>query len=231
MNFSEYDNAFSNNEYIELDKKARDINNNKKKNMYKSVDKNNKKFEKEMVRGIEACYSDKSFTFLPINNNYKRQGDFVSGLPTPFDEKSYDTKSNFSSDDKTTLFLPNSESDLSSEYSSLPKKIKKRLRLKTEHLKKYSEDDESSSLDHIKKCDECKQQIINFLKTEGYIFPNNKTDNTIIPAATTTTVPISNIEKEESFLGLSYREIRDIVILIMVGIIIIVLIDLYASRK
>lgn len=226
MNYSKYNDAFSNNEYSDLDRKARELN-NKKKNMYKSVNRNNKKFEKEMIKGIEACYSDKSFTFLPINNHYKQKGDFVSGLPTPFDEKSYDTKSSFSDDisKSPTLFLPNSESDLSSEYSSLPKKAKKHLRLKTEHLKNYSEDDESSPLDHIKKCDECKQQIMNFLKEEGYVFPNNKkTTDTVV------SVSIPNIAKEESILGLSYKEVRDIVILIMVGIVIIVLIDLTLSK-
>jgi hypothetical protein len=249
MNFNE---AFSNNEFEELDKRARALN-NKKKNMYKDVEHSNKLFEKEMIKGINACYSDPSFNFLPVNNGYKRTGDFVSGLPTPFDdEKSVDADSvsNYKSDsigisdsdnkygidssdnmssDKKSLFAT-AESDVSTIYSSLPKKIKRKLKSNSDHLKKYADKDEKSVLNHLQKCDDCKKQLFLLFKNEGHIFPKVVENNKICQPLEDKTDKTDKKE-DTNILGMGYKELKDIVILVMIGIIIIIFVDMITRLR
>jgi hypothetical protein len=252
MNYNQYNDAFSNGDYAELDKIARDINNKKK--LYKDAKNNNKTFEKDTVKGISAYYGDPNFSFLPMDNHYhKNKGDFVSGLPTPLEDQScsdtmskssissdnlssmYNLKNNgyssdnLSSDDYSLMFTP-SETDLSSGYSSLPRKTKKHLKLSTEHLKKYKDNDDKA-FNHMMSCLECKQQLLNLLKENNHVFSHDTQNNTQRNTNNINTDINDKTNKDDTTLfGLNYKELRDIIILIMIGVIIIVFIDVFLRK-
>lgn len=221
-----YNDAFANNDYQELDKLARHVNNKKK--LQKSIERKNNRFEKEIYKGISCYNNDSSFNFLPINKTYN--GDFVSSLPSPMEENSIETKSLSSkSNDDISINSTNLDTELSSGYSLLPKKQKKRLRLNTEHLKKYKSNDDKYVLKHIKECDECKQQLLELLKENNHIFQNQISQSIPNPPSILKQ-PIKQEEKTESLFSLNYVEIRNIVIIILAGILLIVLIDIFLRR-
>jgi len=189
---NQFDNAFYNNDNNELDNMARQLN-DKKKKLYTQVKNDYKNQEKETLKGIDAIYSDNSGNFAPSYSDYSLdnyKSDFDSGLPTPLSEVS----------------SINYDSEISSEYSSLPKKSKKHLRLHTQHLQRFNEKDDKMILEHIKNCDECKYQLLHLLKTENHIFPK---------------------KEQENILGMNYTELKDLLILIIIGSIIIVLLDIF----
>ena len=256
MNYNQYNDPFSNTEFIELDKEARKIA-DKRKSVYKDVKKTNKNFDKETLKGIDAYYGDPTFSFLPMDNNYfKKKGDFISGLPTVFENsdnesKSDDFSSSISSDRLSQMHDSNpykiknknkkdvknfsdnilsdcgslsfsgnfSDTDLSSGYSSLPKKHKSHLRLNTDHLKKYKDHDDKNILNHIKTCTECKTQLLELLKENNHVFSNSYKNDLNM-----------SIQDNDSFFGLNYKEFKNVLILIIIGIIIIVVIDLFLRK-
>lgn len=223
-NNNNFDEVFHNNERDNLDKMAREINNKKKyqNNMMKNVSKNISENEKTTIKGIEAFSNDTNFSFSPQTNFYDKNGnyksDFMSGLPTPLDEQSnnnsdiFTLKSANNYSDKYNDSVENFD-DISSEYSFLPKKKKKHLRLNNEHLKEYSENDDKLILNHIQNCKECKYHLLNILKNENHLLKNEK--------------KIIDNKKEEKFFGLDYKELKDIIILIIIGIIIIFVLDIF----
>jgi hypothetical protein len=243
MYSNKYNNEYSD-EYSSLDRQARLIN-NKRKEMRRNVKINKDSFESDMIRGIDASYNDTTFNFLPVGNIYKKKGDFVSGLPTSFDEKSSDSKLSEASElqSKNSVdesmersFIINSETDLTSTYSILPKKVKKQLRMNTDHLKRYTDNDEKEVLGHLNKCDDCKQQLLKLLKGENHVFPNINTDKSDKKEKKEDKVKEEKEEEkkcetEGSLIGLNYKEIRDIIILIMIGVIIIVFADIFLRRN
>lgn len=230
LQYNSFDEAFRNNNNDDLemlDKMARELNNKNKNTMMNNAINNKKKFEKETLNGIDAYYNDKNFCFAPNNN----AGDFNSGLPTPLQNDSSDISDKYSSSDKCSLGKKSSginsldfmdsidDKSLSSEYTLLPKKKKKHLRLNTKHLQHYSDKDDKLVLEHIKKCKECKNNLINLLKNDEHIFNISNSDE-------------NNSKKKEDNLNdndnnINYKEIKEIVILIIIGIIIIFIIDIF----
>lgn len=223
-----FDEVFINNDVDNLDKMARNINNRKKH--YNSVTKNINNNEETMLRGIEAFSNEPNFNFSPQTNFYDKNGnyknDFVSGLPTPLDEISDDKseKSFTLSSYKDDSDIMESFDDLSSEYTLLPKKKKKHLRLNNEHLKEYSDCDDKSILKHIQNCKECKKHLIEILKNENInenININKKKINNV------DNNDVNMVKYKDSF---NYKEIKDIIILIIIGIIIIFFFDIFLRR-
>lgn len=242
-----FNDAFGNTDN-ELDKMARDLN-NKKSKYYNNVKKQNRSFELDTMRGIEAFANEPGFQFAPQINNYR--GDFISGLPTPLendsdDNFSYNTKNpdnnsyNSNSDNNESFSLNNKKNlhnsensehflssinnsdntynDIMSEYSSLPKKKKKHLRLNNKHLQDYTENDDRLILQHIKNCDECKKHLLNLLKSENHFIPPQNVEK--------------YVEKESNTLfgSVNYKEIKEVIILIIIGIIIIFILDIFLRR-
>jgi hypothetical protein len=161
---------------------------------------------------------------------FSTQGDFSSNLPTPLQPKKYDyssvsslgdndSKNTFSTNSRLEEFssprdlsnMINMESDISSNYSSLPQKIKKHLRLNTNHLKQYSENDDKNIDDHVKTCPQCRSQLLNLLQED-------KQNVNFVPT------------QQNGILNLSAPELKDILILIFAGIFIIILLDVFIRK-
>lgn len=231
-------NAF-NNSNDEIDEIARNYN---KKKLNNNIEKSNKKFEHETFKGIEAFSNETGFVFSPQTQFYNNDGtyknDFVSGIPTPLDN---DNNSNISLSLKSDSFKSDSlksdniesfndlssaysfsspskkNNDLSSEYSFLHPKKKKHLRLNINHLNNFSDDDDKSVIEHVKKCSDCKNKL--------FLLLNENNDNHIIE---------KKEQKELIYDGIleniNYKEMRDIIILIIIGIIIIFIFDIFLRK-
>jgi hypothetical protein len=264
--YNSYNEAFNNNDTNELDQMAKSIinknksgsgssnkssgvsynghfnnnNNNNmkihKNNMFNKVKHNNKSFEKETLKGVEAFQNNVDFKFSPMDNFYddktqEYRGDFMSGLPTPLDNDSIDSKT-YRSDSLSLNLDDNSQSpdyfnDITSEYSFLPKKKKNHLRMNNNHLQKYTENDDKEVLNHLKKCAECRGQLLHLLKNNGHVFNNNTTDKTDNKISNN----INKSNNNESIIGkINYIEMKEIIILIMIGIIIIFVLDIFLRK-
>jgi hypothetical protein len=100
-----------------------------------------------------------------------------------------------------------SNSSSNSSYLSLSPKLKKKFELNNDHLKNLNGNDENTMF-HVQNCDKCREQLIKLL---GKHITNNEINNNI--------------------LNLSTPELKDVLILIFGGIIIIILLDLILNRK
>lgn len=237
MNFND---AFGNiNE--DLENMARNYN-NKNKRTYNDVKNYNHNKDKETLRGIEYFENQPGFQFSP--SHIKDKGDFKSGLPSHLEDNSCSESygesqinslgDSFSLDGKKSEHFVSmsmsdenySDSDVISEYSYLPKNKKKKLRMKSKHLQKYEENDEELILDHIKKCDQCKHHLLTLLKNDNH-FVNKENDKIIQKSF------INDIkeENETGFFGkINYKEMKEVIILIIIGIIIIFVLDIFLRR-
>ncbi len=189
---------------------------------------------------------------------FSAQGDFSSSLQTPLQNQSKNysdsdsskfsdnssvntfnttntknTNNTFSTNDIDNLTnginnkyslsesnMINIESDISSNYSSLPQKIKKHLRTATNHLKKYDEKDDKNTINHLKTCSQCRTELLNLLQEEQHIF---KADKQYIDTQ-------QFKHPTNGILNLSTPELKDILILILIGVFIIILFDVFIRR-
>jgi hypothetical protein len=224
MNNNQYNDVFSNSDGSELEKMARER--LKKQKIYNEAKNNRKRFESDVVRGISAYNSN---DFSPVETifkdvkTYNSNSDFVSSLPSVLEN----TETNISETTDNNSCFTNTiiESDLSSGYSSLPKKTKKHLRMSSNHLKKYSDNDDEKILNHIKKCSECRTQFMSLLK---------QNDNHVMPIVQQPIIhqPIINQQEDNSdkILGLKYKELRDVIIWIIIGVLIIFFLDVFLRK-
>jgi hypothetical protein len=238
LSYNAFNEAFgSNNDQI--DNLARDLN-NKKKSMYNNVLAGHKTFEQDTIRGIEAFSNEPGFQFAPQSQFYNGKtgefkGDFKSGNPTPLeysDDNSDNNSLSFSLNSGKSFGnnmqnSANSSSqqyehfnDISSEYSYLPKKKKKHLRLNTTHLQEYTENDDHLILEHIKKCNECKQHLLKLVKNDTHFTQKNEIIKEEIKE-----------DNSNSLLGkINYKEMKEVIILIIIGIIVIFVLDIFLRR-
>jgi hypothetical protein len=111
---------------------------------------------------------------------------------------------------------------LSSDFSDDTfKKYKKQLKKNSKHLK--HKNDDNYILDHIKNCEECKNQLISLLK-ENENKNNNNVVNTVIKD---NDVKINNITDNVNSYLINFREI---IILIIIGIFIIVILNVFGNK-
>lgn len=173
-----------------LDNIARNMN---KKQIYNNAVNTQNRFEQETLKGVEA--------YGNIFSAYdKNKSDFTSGLPTPMEDM--DSISDIK--------------DLSSEYSYLPKKKQKHLRLNNKHLKDYTDSDEQMILEHIKSCNECKNQLLILLKDNNHEASQKSNQSHQISPEVTSKI--------------NYKEIKEIIIIVMIGIIILFLLDVVLRK-
>lgn len=201
QNYNQYNDAFSNSDNMELDKLARELNNKRK--AHKKANQNYKSFTKGIAEGISS-YNDKNqFNFLPASCNDSQDNQSSN------DNNLYNMSITSSLDDINPYI---SDDEISSNYSSLPKKEKKSLRMNSNHLNHFKSNDDSKILSHLKKCGDCKNQLFELLqKKHG---EHNLVDN--------------NAQKQNynnTFSGLQDSELKNILIIIVIGIIIIIFID------
>lgn len=233
--YCQYNNAFSNVENDNLDYLARQIN-DKHKKINKNTQNSFKNKMKENCIGIECLLDSSNERFAPQNlendiSYFSAQGDFSSGLPTPFEkqinkkknkdkykDKDYDSseytnKSNKSfTSEKNGSSIIKLDTDISSNYSSLPPKIKKQVRLNTTHLKKYTDDDDKIVINHMKDCKQCKKQIMNIINSTNHSLQNiNQDQNTDV-------------------INFNTSELKGVLILVLVGVFIIIIFDIFIRK-
>jgi hypothetical protein len=200
-NYNQYNDAFSNSDNMELDKLARELNNKRK--AHKKANQNYKSFTKGIAEGISS-YNDKNqFNFLPASCN-----DSQDNLSS--NNNDLYNISNSSSLDDINPYI--SDEEISSNYSSLPKKEKKSLRMNSNHLNHFKPNDDSKILSHLKKCSDCKNQLFELLQKKHNKY--NLIDNT------------QKQYDNNTFIGLQDSELKNILIVIVIGIIIIIFIDI-----
>jgi hypothetical protein len=151
--------------------------------------------------------------------------------------------SNDTNDKSTYSFKTlNSESaniinEMSSNYSSLPSKVKHRMHLNTKHLKDYSSKDETQILNHLKKCEECKSELLYILMArQNNNNNNNINNNTNNSNSTIINDDIikknNNSDKSNSIIdfNIGNNEIKHLFILVVIGIFIIIIIDSFMNK-
>lgn len=232
--FTQYDNAFDNSDNDKLDRLARQVNEDKKK-LHKKIRDSISNTEANSYVAMDCLMDPNNARFAQNLSDFtffSTQGDFSSKLPTPMEQYK---KNKYG--DSDSIFTPGSSninnlssdqysfSDISSEYSSLPQKVKKHLKSQTSHLKKYSESedphmDETKILSHIKKCEQCKNEIIGILKS-------NDENKKIIEKSNKK----SYITKQnDTIYGMTNFELKNVLILILIGVFIIVFIDIFIRK-
>jgi hypothetical protein len=112
-------------------------------------------------------------------------------------------------------------SDISSNYSSLPQTLKKKIRMGSNHLKSYKEGDEKNELSHIIKCSQCKNDLADLLKS--VVAKNQVSLQPNLPIQ-------SNLPTQSSMFGINMFELKDLLILLLIGIFIIVFVDIFLRR-
>lgn len=96
------------------------------------------------------------------------------------------------------------------------------MRLNTEHLQRYTENDEHHILEHIKKCDECKQHLLKLLRSDNHFIQNEKEKEKEKPR--------EEIQESTIFGKINYKELKEVIILIIIGIIIIFVLDIILRK-
>lgn len=105
--------------------------------------------------------------------------------------------------------------DISSNFSSLPNKLKKQFRSTSDHLKKYKDDNETDILNHVTQCKECA------LKLEGLLKQVTMETNTQLVQ------PPFNQNNSSMF---NFSEMKDLLILVLIGVFIIIIIDAFIRK-
>jgi len=179
-----------NNDSVDLDKMARDINDAHKRKSYNEAKQQCQTQNNNLLSGIDYLADNNKFNFSYINNN----SDFSSSLPTPMEEESASIDSSFSFADISTA----------SSYSSLTPKQKKRFKSDNKHLSKFNGNDKNSII-HLKECEQCRDKLLKILKDDNIIQPNKI--------------------NEANILNLSTPELKDILIIMLGGVILIIILD------
>jgi hypothetical protein len=248
--YCDYKNAFSNKDNDSLEQEARRIN-NKHSKLQKQVEHEYTRQNDEICKGMDCLMDPANARFAPPNMTsnfsfFSTQGDFASGLPSAISNDNSSNDSTFSNDIKSNSTysfnsLPmsmsstfpisesplseNMESDMSSNYSSLSPKLKKHLRLNTSHLKNYTEKDDKIILAHMKKCEQCKSQLLDLLHINHNIpLIENKS---IKSSENIKILENDHILKQNGILNISTSELKDMLILILIGTFVIILLDMF----
>jgi hypothetical protein len=252
----QFNTAFDNSESKELDKLARNINNkHSNKNMSFS-----KKFAGIVCDQLDctpysqlpldsgntqtffSAQGDFSPIYAPINapllSHKKKQND--DSFDSSFDSRNSSHSSNSSLVDMAFDKKIYSESDsfnslssdpldshsLSSTYSSLPEKIKKKLKMNSTHFKKnkHQSNTDVSDIQHLKSCDDCRNKLFSLLQNTGVLHHENLLEKN------TQQITKSSKKQSNSFLNLTNPELKDVMVLILIGVIIIMLIDIFVRQ-
>lgn len=253
----QFNGAFDNSESKELDKLARKINNKHAKSNNSFSKKfsgivcdqldctphTQQMIGADNIHSFFSAQGDYSPIYAPVNAPFlsvdpkQKQNDFIdssnsvdssdsSSFGSTFNKKVYSESDSFQSLSSEAL----DNGSLSSTYSSLPSKIKKRLRMSSPHLKKYkhSSNSDNDDIQHLKSCNDCRSRLLallsgtNLLPTSNLLENNQHNQNNN-----------NNNQPQKtsnSFLNLVNPELKDIMVLILVGVIIIMLIDIFVRQ-
>lgn len=258
---SQFNSAFDNSESKELDKLARKINNKNSKTNTTFSQKfagivcdqldctpySQQQIGLENGNSFFSAQGDYSPMYAPINApNLKMENNsninsninsdssfdssFDSSHMSTFDKKVFSESDSFKSLSSEQL----DNNSLSSTYSSLPMKIKKRLRMSSPHLKteKQSVNSDNNDIQHLKSCDDCKNRLLALISGSNLLPHTNLLENSQNKQNVQKANKNNSIQNSSnSFLNLINPELKDIMVLILVGVIIIMLIDIFVTRS
>lgn len=177
-----------------------------------------------MFTDIDSKSSDSSFSNTTNNSQiekpyvkqqkFKKQKNYKSNYlnhsDSMFDPSYATTQGNFS--------------DISSNYSSLPPELKKQIKTRSLHLNKYKDGDERNILTHITKCTDCRNQLADLLKTVVV-----KSDEQQDKIQRDNLIVKSEHDSSQIF-GMNTFELKDLLIILVIGIFIIIFIDIFIRR-
>lgn len=240
---------------VDLDKLARKVNENRKK-MAKNVALDFNNDMNEINNGISRLENSPNKIYLPTsmtNNLPPTYGEFTNrnlSIPTFSDNSSKNTvfsesisygsfsslpesivnsensvnssfNSSFNSDsnrDRESIFTDGiSEMSLSVD-SKLPLKVKSKLK-QNKHL--HNKDSDHDMISHINNCSTCRKELMSLLTNNE----NQNDKNINIENKNQTT---KNINKLKQF---NTSDIKDIIIILMIGIFIIILLDIFLKNQ
>jgi hypothetical protein len=227
-----------------LDKLAREIN-NKKTSMVKKVSDDYDNQQKLWKKNIDNVLNNQKFSFLHMNKNNPTNHDNYYTLNNQEDSNNLDNKSlysfstykssntnntnNLNSNDSifSDSFLIDSESidsksiDMYLDNAANKKGDKKSDKLFSNIIHSINYDEcsrnDDNIFDHIKKCNNCKNKLIKYLNLG--ISSNNINNNT--------TNDIFDIKFSKS----QKMTIKEIVIIVILGIFIIIILDMLIRKK
>lgn len=221
---------------VDLDKMARDVNNQKKalNNGIRAFNElENKKYDKgaRIYNNNFLTRYDTNDNYYELPNKYNKKDDEVISLDTP-SESVTDNDSSFSSLSWETT-NKDIDNTIREKTKYNPKKVSKRYKCTDFDLKSVdsleSIDSGESLLRHIRYCLECKDKIMTLIKKNKLDEQrHDKTNNNRCLSS------IDNInkqkdvnsEKEHSYIP----EIKEIVAIFLVGFLVIVILDLFMNR-
>jgi hypothetical protein len=256
--YSSLDDAFNNNDVMELDKLANEFNNNKKKKLAKEVQEdinrdidNGKKTINRMVNS-----SNPAFQY------FSTQGGVEAANAETYDRDIYsldDKKNNYgvslseSSDDLHTFRdsindtrkeSPNVNDKDRTIYNK-QNKYHEKLKNLADSIKYINHDDESSAssnsiedtINHIKNCEKCKKKLKHMLKNkkEMHLFDDEHIDHFSPERKMTYQKPVNNIRYDDynengSQSFFSRVNMRDIILLVLIIVVVILIIDMMIKK-
>jgi hypothetical protein len=147
--------------------------------------------------------------------------------------------------------------DISSSFSSLPSKLKRHLKNDSRHIHDMKNKDDKTIINHLKKCIQCREQLLKIISTDSHIFSPESVSNISQPTSsnirqpassnikqpassntrqhvtnqpTMFQTPVNKIQQNSGFLNLNFPELKDLLVILLVGIIIIVILDIFFRR-
>lgn len=212
------DNNMYNNTNSDLDKMAKTLNDTRKMAKQNAIS-HKEKYEKDIYEGYN--YMENNGYLLPNFSTFLSEEEHN----IPHKNKKHVTFSETVSDNDSTFSPSESivssqfpESELSSTYSTLPHH-KKKIMLSNKHLKSFenSSTSEDNILSHIKSCTQCKSELLNILKVDE----QNKQNE----------LGIEKFNENKNKLSYNIPEIKNILLVVLLGILIIIILDTFFRNK
>jgi len=221
----------------ELDKMAREIN-NKKKNLFKSVEKDyfnkQQKWENDIIEYNNSYKNPYGhFTKHPNdtdinskdnsnnsnNSNNSDNSDNYTNISNKDDKININTDTDFSLDSLDSLDSISIDSPSLDSYIESVKKQPNKKKSVHSFIKKLDHDscskNEEDIFVHVKYCYDCREKLLKYMKKEHK--NKHKNDNNIID--------FINSKKESVFNYSGSLEIKEIFLIIMLGVILIIFLD------
>ena len=121
-------------------------------------------------------------------------------------------------------------SDVSSNYSSLPPKLKNQFKMKSQHLKNYNNNSDQDVLEHTSNCNQCKHLLFELLQSINGGNNSKQIQSNKTTELCTNQENIKNEIQSSEIFGIKMSEIKDLLILLMIGIIIIIVADVFIRK-
>jgi hypothetical protein len=255
--YSNINEAFENEGHDELDRMAREINNNKKqqiKSVYNDL-KNDAYCSKNTVKPFSFFSTQGSLNCKPdfdgtlINDIKKSIEDQSSDIDSESnasigsetsDQKTFETFE----DTRTYDTFMNSLNNYKAEKKTKPNKLMTEVlkHISKDHINDSdSEDSSDELLDHLKHCSECKKKIMNLLKkpsTKHIKLPNELEPIQVPLPVETKPIEVKQFVSEpirsiKTIYGKEFNlvEVKQIVVALLIGIVIILILDILIKHK